>query len=768
MTDFVRRSLLLVFLLGGVLAPVSGQSGADREFFDGLLTDLAAVRRAADVPPATRCASRSGSAARLCEGLLMVKRAEFVGDVSEMGRARDLLERTVAEQSKWPVAWYGLAMLRFRMPALDMLSRDGPEQPMGTSSEYGGGLALLRAIAVDSSFTPAIEALAMAPLPREGAGRYTERLRGLRAVRDRLSGVGKLGAALIEYEAGFADSSAVLLREVLRDRSVDRGMVRLSLARSLYRIGQSGDAKLILLAGASDTSTASRLAYRQLLAFTATPDELTAWDTLSTAARGPWFAAFWSARDALQGWPDGARLVEHFRRTDYALANYLLKEAQQGQQVVSPLASPRRLDPGRDEVSARYFSELRDKVLAANADTLQATALMANAAIEAGQYQAPFRTFRAFRERLDDRGTLYIRYGEPAERIETAWNEGTAQLWVYHLPDQLLTIAFRSEEFSGNAGATRMVPHLLDLPEQARTRFCTIRPKLCMPVSDETSMILLIREEATDGYDNIKRVTTTDDHHRTYAKPMSPSLQVTGIDKLAGGESSLLVAFAIPGDQLAYTTPPEAGGRAIYPLRIQFGAIRDYDGRRVSLDTLRFLAMPAPLGKGELLSGVIELPLDPARYTGSIILTQNEEKGAGAVAQIQGVVVPDHPAGLSLSALVFGKAGSGVEWNSGSKRVPLNPLNTFTQGSDASVYYQVRGMVPDQSYAVTFEFFPEGKTERVFSVTATEEAKAERDEFLRTIAFPDTAPGRYRVVVTMKGPAGEVVTATAGLMIVKP
>src|SRR5690606_21143167 len=130
---------------------------------------------------------------------------------------------------------------------------------------------------------------------------------------------------------------------------------------------------------------------------------------------------FWNTRDAAQGWPEGARLVEHFQRTEYAVANYTLKEHQQGQQLVSPLASPRRLDPSRDEVTARYFSELRDRTVAQAADTLQATALVAEAAIAAGRYQAPFRTFRAFRDRLDDRGLVHIRYGAPSERLETTW-----------------------------------------------------------------------------------------------------------------------------------------------------------------------------------------------------------------------------------------------------------------------------------------------------------------------------------------------------------
>src|SRR5690606_24230704 len=79
-----------------------------------------------------------------------------------------------------------------------------------------------------------------------------------------------------------------------------------------------------LISGATHDTEAARDAYRRELEWVATPTEMSDWDSTTAAERGTWLRRFWAARDVEAGWPDGARLVEHYARVEHAWQHFTL------------------------------------------------------------------------------------------------------------------------------------------------------------------------------------------------------------------------------------------------------------------------------------------------------------------------------------------------------------------------------------------------------------------------------------------------------------
>ena len=249
---------------------------------------------------------------------------------------------------------------------------------------------------------------------------------------------------------------------------------------------------------------------------------------------------------------------------------------------------------------------------------------------------------------------------------------------------------------------------------------------------------------------------TTDDHRRTFEQLLDPTVQIYGLDKMGGGASRLLVSFAIPGDRLFGTQPPAAGGRTVYPIRIQLMTTARGTARRFDLDTIRNFASARPLVAGQLLTGTLELAVPPGTYSATLVLSQ--EGGRGALSRISAVSAPTNGTRLSISSLVLGREGSGASWNSGGRVVPLHPLNAFTRAQEAELYYQLNGVQPGQEYQTKVELFPAGESSAraALALTFTDEPSERFVETQRTIGLANLEPGRYRLRVTVSGAGGSV------------
>lgn len=784
-----RRSSLGILAVGLLLVPAAlcAQSPAQRASIDSLLDVLRRVVEASSLPDERRCEINGTETLHLCRGLIAAKRAELGGGSEAALRAERELRQVVESTPKWASGWYGLGIARLALARSGVPAKPGPLQALGMSWEAGAGHALVRALELDTTDSSAATALALAAIPREGKSQLEGRVAMLRQVRDLLGPAALLGASRVERVAGSRDSAVVLLRKALASGVVDSGAVAIQLARELYATNDAAAGSRVLIEGASTTSTAGQSAYRQELAWVAEPRELAAWDSLAPADRPRWLRQFWAGRDVSEGWPDGARLVEHYRRVEQAWRDFTLALPPSGRQIASSTTGG--IDTFVDELLARRMngaeglSYLQDLEVAAadggvgsGSDAQAVAAALANASqMKALGLDGPFRSFRTTQDVLDDRGVVWIRYGKPDKMVSSAGGLAM-QVWSYERLKPRLVVQFQEENFDGQVGATRLVPSLISAAGRFRDQFCGIEPSLCAMVTSDPSSTYndaaplsagagrqyaqqksdggrltpaMIDRVVREGAVQLARATTSDANPRPFSGAIDPLVQIYGLTRPESGRPLALIAFAIPGEQLLGSTPPAAAGRTVYSVRMSV-ALLDSEGRRLDVDTLRNFAVATALKKGQYLTGTLEIPVPAGRYKGSLLLGQSD--GRGAVATLPGIGVPGMAGRLNISSIVLGRDGSGAAWRTGESTVPLNPLGTFQEGGSAELYYQVVGQTPGTKYQTILEFFDATSPDRsALTLRFEEEAGAGLREVQRTVGLSTLKPGRYTLRVTVEG-----------------
>lgn len=772
---FLHRSLAVALLSSA--APVGAQSGAPRAAVDSLLDRLAIADTTTTIPSLDTCTAHRGSLRKLCRGLIELKRAELTEDRDAAIAAEFELVQVAREQPEWAVGWYGLGMSRLALARARVIAKESLEQLSGMSFEAGAGNALVRALRVEPTFTPALAALARIAIPREGASVLGSRLATLRRHRASLGPLDALGAARVERVAGSRDSAVALLQFALASGEVDSGVVFLELARDLHAAGRAEEGRAALFRGAAHPSETTQDAYRLAITWVAEPAELAQWDALGVADRSAWLQRFWRGRDIKSGWTEGQRLIEHFQRIEYAWQHFTLYLPRLGRHKIATTSYG--IDTFVDHLIEQIalgpegLNAAISEGGAGRSEMSVGTALLIHGQMRVSGLGGPFRAYRVSQEVLDDRGVVWIRYGKPSRQVSSAGGEAL-QVWAYDNVEPRLVLQFREENFDGQVGASRLVPTLLDVPGRFRDQFCGIEQSLCSfntqtpdlkqgesPVAGWAARTTdygrinpgMVDHLVREGEAQIERATTTDAAPRPFAAPLAPLVQVLGVRHAAAGEPRVVAAFAIPAEQLAHHSPPEAGGRTVYSLRFVLSAL-DARGVRRDLDTLRHLTTPAPLQPGQYLSGIVQLAVPEGRQDVSLTVTQPD--GRGAVASL--AAVPFLASGrLSISSVVLGSRVSGVAWESGRVTVPLHPLNAFRQGQEASLYFQLGGLRRGDAYRTTIELFPAGETNprAALSLALADEAEQDFTEVQRTIDLRNLEPGRYRLRVTVQ--VGEAV-----------
>ena len=817
------RALLPAFTLLALASALPAQAPADRRFLDSVVAGAQAARSVAEVPAVSRCDGRDVDVARICTSALLLRRGQLDGQRDLVIAASDAAVRAVLDQGKWPYGWWVLGLVRLQLASDTALSREGPELPVGASNAVGAANAFMQALDFDATFAAAADALALTPEPREGTAALRDRLQALRRARALLSPAALTASAIVERDAGSVDSAIALERRALSTGKVDSGVVLLSLARDLYRTDHPNDGRDALIRGATIATESSREAYRSELSWVATPKELSEWDAVAPGERSLWLTRFWAIRDVAEGRQDGERLIEHYRRIDYAMTHLRIALPETGRQRSLTFSVP-----------GEYAKEQRGLAYALrNPDLCPEAARFANDARSLGA-DAPSRYYQPVQDLVDDRGMVWIRHGPPT-RIKQSVGGETVEIWRYERPEGPLVLQFRAADFEGTSGAAVLVPSLLTISPGVRNQICDIETSLCsmlavarplepgdtllfppptnlvackgcpppvdpvthLPVRrsrfdqsvsalnercrDPMARVLerqvyaegnllntaaIVRARAT-GREQIDLATTTDTYHRDFAKAIHPVVEVYGLDRTDGGEPRLVVAFALPGGDLGYVKRDSSSGRVVYPVRMQVIAASERTGVRSSVDTMRQFSTNGPAANGQFLGGLLEVLVPAGQYAVSVVFTQAD--GHGAIAYLHAVAVPGGNADLNASDIVLGRANSGVHWNSGTADVPLNPLNTYPAGGQAEVYFQLSGLQPGTTYRITFELFradDDPKRPPRLALSFTEATTQARVEVARTLGLQHLNPGRYRVKLTVSNNGAET-SSTAWLTIVK-
>ncbi len=719
----VRVSALLCLLTSYSLLPtphsppLAAQSPADRlsldRLRDSLLTtsDTGELRRLGRALPNETEHHPNPALLQLRAGYVFLRLCEL-GAQPRCSDAGARFRSAAKQTPEWPYAWYALGLTEERRAEWQRSNRLELGSRVGVGSMERALEDHRRAVAVDPGFTPAavhLEALT-------SALRDTALIRPARdALRRAVAALANpppallLAWARLERAAGESDSALAGFSRYL-SAGGSRALGLLETARTQLAIGRLvGDSAYF--EGAAIDDSLAVAGYRADLAPIATEAELASFDRLRGTARAAFLNRFWTDRDHFELRRPGERIREHFRRLGYARQRFALT------------------------VTRRFYGD-RD-------------------------------AYRSGNEELDDRGVIYVRHGEPAERLRPfVFGLMPHETWRYARADGDLLFHFSSggdQSSGGDLYDYRLVESVLDLhgASGAPVDQLLLSRQSLSPVYGR--MLNWGRYGSAHARSRERRIgqvsiavgTSSDSYELQFARRLAA---VGNLIAVGRGPAGGLGQFVFAVGQAGTTATREPSGVS-YPVRVRL-AVSDRSQHAVAyLDSTLVFHLNRSLEPGQYLIGRVELPLSPGRWSWRAALEQDDS--LGVVLPIDSTRAPAAGPPLSLSELALGVREASVAWlPTPADTVYLTPFDLFPEGRELELYYEV-GAIAGASYRHEIAVFrAKGEdpaiVERRPTVTLgfQEVAATELVRSRRRLQLARLKPGRYVVEVRVIGPDG--------------
>jgi GWxTD domain-containing protein len=718
-----------LFLVFGV-GPVAGQTPSDRfaisAFSDSLasITDTARLRRAQRALREVTRSHRERDLDRLRLGIASLRLTEL-GAAPGARDAIKAFRATTERRPDWPVAWHWLGVAEERRAAGEQANRLELGSRVGVPTLERAAGWHRRALEADPSFTPAAEALASLTLGlRDTAlvGPAVAALRRAAAGSPREPRV-LLAWGRAESAAANTDSARAAFERYLAAGG-NRALGLLELARAGLAAGGAGGEREYYEGAALD-DPAAVAGYRADLAAVAADSDLARFDQTREAGRARFLREFWSDRDRLEMRAPGERLREHYRRLLYARRNFALT------------------------VSRRYYG--------------------------------PADAYRSGGTEIDDRGVIYVRHGEPTERLRPfVFGLMPNESWRFNRAEGDLLFHF-SAGYDASAGGDlydyRLVESVLDLRGAAdapKDQLLLSRQKL----SNVYGRMLnwgqygAARSRARErgmGQASIAIGTTTDSHELEFAAPLGALADLVAV----GAAGSMTIGHLVFAIAEAGTRPEAAPGGVRYTVRLRAVASDASDRPLADLDTTIVFRAPAALGRGQYLVGRVEMPMPPGRWSWRAAVQLGDS--LGVVLPSDTVLVSRPVGGLTLSDLALGTRSTSAAWQpTPGDTVRLTPFDLFPEGSEVELYYEVAGVTEGAAYRHEIAVYRMkgetggAETRPVVTLGFEEPAAGPLVRSHRVLQLARLRPGRYLVEVQVRPPGGVTLTRRRELHVVRP
>ena len=728
----MRSSRLAGALTGLCIAlplALPGQEPAERYTLDALVDTLVAVtdtvslrRREAALAPAAR--DRDSALARVRLGLVRLRLAEL-GASTDAKAAVRVLRQATERQPRWPYGWYALGLAEAQRASWEQADRLALGSRVGVGNLERSAQRQRRALEADPTFVPAAVELAELTLGLHDTSLMRPAVTALRkagAVPNARPAV-LLAAGRVERAAGHLDSANVAFERFLGTGG-SRALGLLELARTRLAEGRE-DGQSAYYEGAALDDPAAVAGYRADLAMIAADFELARLDRAHGPTRAELLRRFWTDRDRLEMREPGERIREHYRRLLHARRNFALT------------------------VSRRFYG--------------------------------PADAYRGGGMEIDDRGVIYVRHGEPAERLRPfVYGLMPNESWRFTRAEGDLLLHF-SAGYDSNGGGDlydyRLVESVLDLhgaADASEDQLLLSRE----PLSGVYRRMLhwgpygAARSRARErgiGRASIAVGTTTDSYELQFPSDLSGVVDMLALGGVGGRTLTHLVfAVAEPG-----TRPERDAGGVRYTVRLRAVA-SDAGGRPfASLDTTIVFRPSAPLGRAQYLIGRAELPLPSGLWTWRAALQVGDSVG---IVLPRDTVRVDRSAGrLSLSDLALGVRGASAVWEPvPGDTVLLTPFDLFREGGEVELYYEAGGATPGASYRHDIAVFrlrgEPAVVERrpVVTLGFDEPAPDTVLRAQRVLQLARLKPGRYVIEVKLGSPGGGTVARRREFIVVRP
>ena len=702
-----------------------------------------------------RVRAAAGEPTLIETGLLQVRIAEMTGDAEDAKAALRTLERAAEQAPRNAWAHYGLALAHLVQPEVRINLLGGifsklsiaqvAAEVVGQDPRSRGIRQLQRALEIDPAFEPAVMTLATLAL-------QSREEKELVAARAALAGVfpGSKDPELAILTADVAVAIGDLhlaqqAADAIAATAPDSSIALHVIAEVFLRIpGQEEKGAQAYRAGIDRMTELGAARYFDDVKMLASDLERTQWhdalDKQDIEHRRGWLRNFWSMRAARSATSEEDRIAEHYRRLDIARAKYR--------------RSQRRGSPER-------YSVLEE----------------------------PLKSGLPY----DDRGNVYLRYGDPDKVIRTV-DEGLHpnETWVYNsvegdrrffhfvasrggvdftLVDNVLAAA-------QDLAPTESVIKLLEDRAQLDPKFPLFATRLrgLQRVARTDSVM----EELRSGFPTTEALTSmrheTDIIASNYRKDMQLALRKDAASaefetpipfyydlfgfKGAAGRTDLTAAIAIPGNLLKGSL---VDNRMVYALELSLIVIDTLDARVERRDTTLRLWSSRPLGVGENIRLHMNLSARPSNSTIHRILVRNANDPKAGTLYGGAAEVPEFAGrALTLSELVLADSSTVGPWQRDMVRLNLLPPRQITSEQMFSLFYEIYNLPTGDRYRTEIEIQPVGGSgllrgvKRLFGGRAGEvrlsfeeqsnSNLAGTDQELRRVTA-DLSPGRYKVNV---------------------
>ncbi len=702
-----------------LLSPGSlqGQSPSDRRSLEWLSDSLAATADTGSLRTSARALHQLVRRAP-ADAIARLRLGVFNLRIAELGTERDAIAavktlRGVTErQPAWPLAWHALGLAEARRAVWER------DNPLELGSRVGQGTleraahCQRRALEVDPSYAPAASAFAALTLGLRDTALFRSAARTLRraAAGPHPDPQVLLAWGRLERAAEQPDSARTAFDHYLAAGG-DSALALLELARTRLGAGDTGGAEAYYRGAELDDSAATE-GYRADLEPVAADSDLSRFDAAAGRERAEFLRRFWTDRDRNELRAEGERLREHYRRLQFARRNFALT------------------------VSRRYYG--------------------------------PADAYRSGGMELDDRGIIYVRHGQPTDRLRPfVFGLMPNESWRFDRAEGDLLFHF-SAGYDANGGGDlydyRLVESVLDL------RGAGDAPRDQLLLSRQSFSNLYNRMlnwgrygaarssalERGIGQVSIAVGTTTDSHELTFPAPLGAVADLVAVGATPLGTTGHLVfAVAEPG-----TEPRRDGSGISYPIRVRAVASDRNDRPLAWLDTTIVFRPAAPLDRGQYLIGRAELPLRAGLWSWRAALQLGD--GPGVVLPRDTVRAADASDRISLSDLALGIRVASARWQPTPRdTVLLTPFDLFLEGSAMELYYETGGARQGAAYRHEIAVYRlkgrGGKAERrpVVSLGFDEPATDTLLRSHRVLQLSRLKPGRYLLEVVIRGSGSE-------------
>ncbi len=320
-------------------------------------------------------------------------------------------------------------------------------------------------------------------------------------------------------------------------------------------------------------------------------------------------------------------------------------------------------------------------------------------------------------ERLDDRGRIFVRHGEPDDRASFSLpGVEPNESWRYRRggPDMVFHFAARQAP-----NDFRLVESVLDVSDvragsgqgspaaaEAASRTngdqllrsrSALAPLYRQPPGRRPQQLAdFLAEERAMGRRNIQVGTRSD----SYALRFVQDLDAWGDVVVAGGSWSqpeIQVLFAIPG----YAIEPATGVAGIvYPVRVGFVALDSTGTIVAAVDSISRIEPGDRIPANRNLVGRIAVPVRPGRLTVQAAVQYGDR--AGTAFGVDSVVVPSPTSGaLALGDLLIGsrRGRLTVPFGAGGE-VSVSPGGVLRRSEGLELAVELFGLRPSEAAAV--------------------------------------------------------------------